>query len=116
MTEYFSQTSNDKVKKRHLIIMDEVDGMSGGDRGGTQQLIAMIKKTKIPIICICNDRQSPKVRSLVNHCIDIRFRKFFMFIKDRPTNKLKIVLKLLHKSDFLFNLKRGVGIKNKCCS
>ena len=38
--------------------MDEVDGMSSGDRGGIAALIEIIKKTKIPIICIANDRQS----------------------------------------------------------
>lgn len=55
--------------------MDEVDGMSAGDRGGSAELINLIKKTKVPIICICNDRQSPKIRSLVNHCYDMKFRR-----------------------------------------
>ena len=55
--------------------MDEVDGMSAGDRGGMAFLISLIKKTRIPIICMCNDRSSPKVRSLANHCLDLRFRK-----------------------------------------
>ena len=35
----------------------------------------MIKMTKIPIICICNDRQSMKIRSLVNYCYDLRFQR-----------------------------------------
>ncbi|KAJ2553258.1 DNA replication factor C complex subunit Rfc1 [Coemansia sp. RSA 1933] len=61
--------------KKLAVIMDEVDGMSGGDRGGTTELIQLIKRTKVPIICICNDRQSTKVRSLANHCEDIRFRR-----------------------------------------
>ncbi|PVZ99103.1 hypothetical protein BB558_004883 [Smittium angustum] len=56
-----------------LIVMDEVDGMSSGDRGGTAELIKIIEKSKIPIICICNDRASQKVKSLANHCVDIRF-------------------------------------------
>lgn len=42
--------------------MDEVDGMAGNeDRGGMQELIGIIKTSKVPIICLCNDRQSPKV-------------------------------------------------------
>ncbi|KAJ2211659.1 DNA replication factor C complex subunit Rfc1, partial [Coemansia sp. RSA 487] len=61
--------------KKLAIIMDEVDGMSGGDRGGTAELIQLVKRTKVPIICICNDRQSTKVRSLANHCEDVRFRR-----------------------------------------
>lgn len=55
--------------------MDEVDGMSAGDRGGMVELIQLIKKSRIPIICICNDRSSPKVRSLANYCLDLRFRR-----------------------------------------
>jgi replication factor C subunit 1 len=61
---------------KHCIIMDEVDGMAGNeDRGGIQELLNIIKQTKIPIICICNDRQHPKIRSLANYCFDLRFYK-----------------------------------------
>jgi replication factor C subunit 1 len=62
-----------KLEKMHALIMDECDGMSAGDRGGNQALIQVIKKTKIPIICICNDRMDPKVRSLANYCLDLKF-------------------------------------------
>lgn len=55
--------------------MDEVDGMSAGDRGGVADLIASIKISKIPIICICNDRYSQKLKSLVNYCMLLNFRK-----------------------------------------
>lgn len=55
--------------------MDEVDGMSKGDRGGIAEIIQQIKNTTVPIICICNDRQSDKIRSLAGHCLDIRFPK-----------------------------------------
>ena len=48
--------------KKACLIMDEVDGLGAGDRGGSQALIRMIKKSHIPIICICNDRGSQKVR------------------------------------------------------
>ena len=42
----------------------EVDGMGAGDRGGMAALNRMIKKTRNPIMCICNDSHSQKVRSL----------------------------------------------------
>ncbi|GAB2220623.1 hypothetical protein Droror1_Dr00008285 [Drosera rotundifolia] len=58
-----------------VLIMDEVDGMSAGDRGGVGDLIASIKISKIPIICICNDRYSQKLKSLVNYCLLLNFRK-----------------------------------------
>ncbi|CAF3338564.1 unnamed protein product [Rotaria sp. Silwood1] len=57
-----------------VLIMDEVDGVAGNeDRGGIQELISLIKRTRIPIICICNDRQHKKIRSLANYCYDLRF-------------------------------------------
>lgn len=61
---------------KHVLLMDEVDGMSGNeDRGGMQELINLIKNSNVPIICMCNDRQHPKVRSLANYCFDLRFSK-----------------------------------------
>ena len=55
--------------------MDEVDGVGAGDRGGIAALIRIIKATRCPIICICNDRQSQKLASLVNHCYDLKFQR-----------------------------------------
>ena len=49
--------------------------MSGGDRGGTTELIDMIKQTKTPIICICNDAYDQKLKSLCNHCFPLKFGK-----------------------------------------
>jgi replication factor C subunit 1 len=59
---------------KSVILMDEVDGMTS-DRGGTAALNEYIKKTKVPIICICNDRQHPKMRTLAGNCYDLRFIK-----------------------------------------
>ena len=36
---------------KRVIIMDEVDGMSAGDRGGIAELIQLIKKSKVCAIC-----------------------------------------------------------------
>jgi hypothetical protein len=44
--------------QKRCIIMDEVDGMGGSNRGGVAELILLIKGSRVPIICICNDRQS----------------------------------------------------------
>ncbi|XP_039255463.2 replication factor C subunit 1-like [Styela clava] len=61
---------------RNALIMDEIDGMAGNeDRGGMAEVIQLIKTTKMPIICMCNDRSSPKMRSLTNHCFDLRFQR-----------------------------------------
>lgn len=72
---YFSGSSAATTKK-HILIMDEVDGMAGNeDRGGIQELISLIKDSSIPIICMCNDRSHQKMRSLVNYCYDLRFTR-----------------------------------------
>jgi replication factor C subunit 1 len=61
--------------KKRCIIMDEVDGMGAGDRSGMAELIKMIKTSMVPIICICNDRQSQKIKSLAGYCLDLRYRR-----------------------------------------
>ena len=71
--------------QKTLIIMDEVDGMAGGDKGGVAALVSMIKSSKVPIICICNDRQSPKLKTLAKHCLELKFSK---------PNKLQIAKRL----------------------
>ena len=59
-----------------VLLMDEVDGMVGNeDRGGIAELIKMIKSSKVPVICICNDRNHQKIRSLGNHCFDLRLSR-----------------------------------------
>ncbi|KAF2400268.1 DNA replication factor C, large subunit [Trichodelitschia bisporula] len=65
----------DMKKKRLVLIMDEVDGMSAGDRGGVGALAALCKKTHIPIILICNDRNLPKMKPFTGVAFDIPFRR-----------------------------------------
>jgi len=71
----FAFGSQDGKGTNRVVIMDEVDGMSASDRGGMQELIKIIKTTQTPIICICNDRQKPTVRSLANSCYDVKFNR-----------------------------------------
>ncbi|KAH7653030.1 replication factor C subunit 1 protein [Dioscorea alata] len=73
--EALSHTKDRSKHPKSVLIMDEVDGMSAGDRGGVADLIASIKISKIPIICICNDRYSQKLKSLINYCLPLNFRK-----------------------------------------
>lgn len=63
------------------LIMDEVDGMSGGDRGGVSELINIIKSSKVPIICICNDKWNQKLKSLRNSTLDLDFRLTFQLLR-----------------------------------
>lgn len=62
------------------IVMDEIDGMSTGDKGGMSHLIKIITspKTKmhnIPIICICNNYGDKKVSLLRKVCQEVFFNR-----------------------------------------
>ena len=90
------------------IIMDEVDGMSSGDRGGVSELVSIItppkkdkKRKKVkgniyinPIICICNNNTEKKLSDLKKICLEINFSKpsnyDLKMISDRIISKEKI--------------------------
>ncbi|KAI0333409.1 DNA replication factor C, large subunit [Cubamyces sp. BRFM 1775] len=63
------------ITDKSCLIMDEVDGMSAGDRGGVGALCALIKKTKIPIICIANDRGAQKLKPLLNVTFNLSYKR-----------------------------------------
>ncbi|KMQ46988.1 hypothetical protein HL42_2323 [Trichophyton rubrum] len=62
-------------KKNLVLIMDEVDGMSAGDRGGVGAVAAIAKKTRIPIILICNERRLPKMKPFDHVTFELPFRR-----------------------------------------
>lgn len=63
-------------KALKLYVMDEVDGLSGTeDKGGARALSEMIRNTVNPIILICNDLYSPKLRYLRRMAKPIQFGK-----------------------------------------
>ena len=79
-----------KQSKPLVIIMDEIDAMNNGDKGGINTLIKLIrpKKTKkqkleeisyIPIICIGNNHIDKKITELIKVCYTIEL--------PAPTNK-----------------------------
>lgn len=71
--------------KKIAIIMDEIDGMNGGDKGGINSLIKLIrpKKTKkqkkenismSPIICIGNYHVDKKITEMMKVCVKIEIK------------------------------------------
>lgn len=54
--------------KGKLVLMDEADGITGSDRGGLPELIALISKTKVPIIITANDIWQKKFSLLRKSC------------------------------------------------
>ena len=74
-----------KKQKEIAIVMDEIDGMNNGDKGGINSLIKLIrpKKTKKqkledttlnPIICIGNYHIDKKINELMKVCLTIEIK------------------------------------------
>jgi len=102
-------------KKKIAIIMDEIDGMNNGDKGGISSLIKLIRqkktkkqkienKTMNPIICIGNYYIDKKIRELMKVCnafelkppTTIQMTKMIdLFIPNLKTKKKQIMLKFL---------------------
>lgn len=74
LREQVSSITNNTVlgAQRFVLLMDEVDGC---DLGGVSEVIAMLKVTRAPILCTCNDRWHPKLRTLINYVDDIKFSR-----------------------------------------
>jgi len=95
-----------KKEKKIAIVMDEIDGMNNGDKGGITSLIKLIrqKKTKKqklehvtlnPIICIGNYYVDKKIKELMNVCNIFELKK--------PTD-LQILNIIKNKNQELFEL------------
>ena len=87
------------TSRKIAIVMDEIDGMNGGDKGGINSLIKLIrpKKTKkqkkesicmSPIICISNYHIDKKITEMMKVCIPIE-------LKTPTTIQINKMIKLL---------------------
>jgi replication factor C subunit 1 len=65
----------DVHKKKIVLIMDEVDGMSAGDRGGVGAMAKICKKTDIPMILICNEYNQQKMKPFEFVTLAIPFKR-----------------------------------------
>uniref|UniRef100_A0A6C0AHE6 AAA+ ATPase domain-containing protein n=1 Tax=viral metagenome TaxID=1070528 RepID=A0A6C0AHE6_9ZZZZ len=72
-------------KAKIAILMDEIDCMNNGDKGGINSLIKLIrpKKTKrqqsehithVPIVCIGNISQDKKIKEMMKYCLVIELK------------------------------------------
>lgn len=58
--------------KEKLILVDEVDGMSGNsDRGGTAELARIVDESRFPVIMTANDAYDDSIRTLKNKSKEI---------------------------------------------
>ena len=96
-----------KRKRKIAIIMDEIDGMNSGDKGGINSLIKLIrpKKTKkqkeeistnIPVFCIGNGKIDKKMKELMKVCY---IHKLEVPNKNEMENIIKIMWPSINKKN-----------------
>ena len=55
--------------RQRVILLDEVDGLSGtSDRGGLGAIVKIIEESVHPIVMTANDPESPRIKDLLKHC------------------------------------------------
>lgn len=66
---------NSLFGRKRLIVVDEVDGLSGFDRGAVSELSKIMEQTKFPIIFLANDAYDARIKALRQKCELIQLRK-----------------------------------------
>jgi len=95
--------------KGKVILVDEVDGVTATDRGGLPELIALIEKSKVPIIVTSNDVWQQKFSLLRRKCELVQLKDLpYLIVFDLLKS---IVLKENKEIDEI--LLRGIATKSK---
>ncbi|MDA3855555.1 MAG: AAA family ATPase [Candidatus Woesearchaeota archaeon] len=60
--------------KEKLLLIDEVDGVSGSnDRGGVAEIVKHLKASRYPMVFTANDIDSDKIKALKKQCLVVDF-------------------------------------------
>ncbi len=73
------------LKDKKLILVDEVDGISGSDRGGITELLSIIQTTQHPLILTANDIWDQKLSTL-------RTKSELVQVKDIDYSVIKAII------------------------
>ena len=75
--ETFRQTTKTSAlfHKGKIILIDEVDGISGRDKGAVGSIVDMIKNSDFPVFLVANDPWAAKLRPLRSYVKMIKFHK-----------------------------------------
>jgi len=61
---------------KRLILLDEMDGITGtADQGGVRAITEIVKRTLCPLVLIANDVYDPRFSTLRGHCLLVEFKK-----------------------------------------
>jgi replication factor C subunit 1 len=59
--------------QENVLVVSDID--SSSDYGFISSLTECIKETKIPIVCICNNRYEQSIKPILNYCLDLKMTK-----------------------------------------
>lgn len=78
--DYMTNTIKPLIKSKktfdgqeNALVFSDIDSCS--DYGFISSLTDCIKETKIPIICICDNRFDQSIKPILNYCFDIKMKK-----------------------------------------
>ncbi len=61
---------------KRIILLDELDGLTGtADKGGVKAITDIVKTAQSPIVLIANNAYDPRFTNLRNYCLLIEFKK-----------------------------------------
>ncbi len=69
-------SESDLYMRRRVILLDELEGMSGTeDRGGLAAIVSLVKRTRTPIVLIATTVWNPKFIALRESCLLVEFKR-----------------------------------------
>jgi replication factor C large subunit len=91
-----------------LLLLDEVDGLSGtSDRGGVGAILKIVEDTVHPIIMTANDPSSPRLKDLLKIC------KVFKFDAIEPNDMVAVIREIAAEHDSKFSDEVLEGIADR---
>ncbi len=68
-----SSWASPKYPNGHIVILDEMDGLSQGERGGLQELLKYLRDNRkercmVPLVLICNEINGRKMQQILRLC------------------------------------------------
>jgi replication factor C large subunit len=65
----------DLFHRGKIILVDEMEGLSGGDRGAVGAIVKLIKESEFPVFLVGSDPYLTKLRSLRTYCTLVKMSK-----------------------------------------
>jgi len=90
-------------KKGKILLVDEVDGVTGTDIGGIPELIRLVESTKFPMIMTCNDVWQSKLAQLRQKCKIVEMKSL----------QIATILEILKKVAEKEGIKKDITFLNK---